>query len=66
MDNYDRSKGQQLMVLFLLGCLLFNYPVLLLFSRDGLVWGIPILYVFVFLSWAALVGLMALIIEVRK
>ena len=66
MDNYDRSKGQQLMVLFLLGCLLFNYPVLLLFSQDGLVWGIPVLYVFVFLSWAALVGLMALIIEARK
>ena len=61
--NKIHLKGQQLIALFLVGCLLFNYPLLALFSRDGLVWGIPMLYVYIFIAWAALVGLMAIVIE---
>jgi hypothetical protein len=56
-------KGQRLAALFLVGCLLFNYPLLSLFSRDGLVWGIPLLYVYIFITWALLIGLMAVVIE---
>ena len=59
-------KGQRLVALFLLGCLLFNYPLLNLFSRDGEVFGIPLLYVFVFGVWAAFIGLMALIVQMRE
>lgn len=66
MDRYYRSKGQKLTALFFVGCLLFNYPVLHIFSRNGFVWGIPILYVYVFASWAALIGLIAVVIEARK
>lgn len=58
-----KLKGHQLIALFLLGCLLFNYPLLALFSRDGLVEGIPLLYVYIFTTWAVLVGLLAVIIE---
>ncbi|GIK38830.1 MAG: hypothetical protein BroJett011_26630 [Chloroflexota bacterium] len=58
-----KVKGQQLIALFLVGCLLFNYPLLALFSQDGLVGGIPLLYVFIFITWAVLIGLLAVIIE---
>ena len=51
--------------MFLLGVLLFNYPLLQLFARDGLVFGIPLLYCYVFCAWAALIGLMALVVERR-
>lgn len=58
-------KGQRLVALFLLGCLLFNYPLLNLFARDGEVFGVPLLYVYVFSVWALLIGLMALVVETR-
>ncbi|HXV99463.1 MAG TPA: hypothetical protein VEC93_13655 [Anaerolineae bacterium] len=61
--NERNLKGQRLAALFLVGCLLFNYPLLSLFSQDGMVWGIPILYVYIFLAWAALIGLMVIVIE---
>jgi len=58
-------KGQRLVALFLLGWLLFNYPVLSLFANDTRIWGIPLVYVYLFIAWAALIGAMALIIERR-
>lgn len=61
--NKIQLTGQQLVVLFLLGCLLFNYPLLSIFSREGLIWGIPILYVYIFIAWAGLIALMAIVIE---
>ena len=63
--NPPSLKGQRLAALFLLGVLLFNYPLLQLFARDGLVWGVPLLYCYVFCAWAALIGLMALVVERR-
>ena len=59
----SRMTGQRLAALFLLGCVLFNHPVLPLFSRPGHVAGIPLLYAYVFGAWLLLVALMALVIE---
>ena len=59
------QRGQRLAALFLLGCLLFNYPLLQLFARDGTVFGMPLLYCYVFGVWAALIGLIALVVERR-
>ena len=59
-------KGQRLAALFLLGCLLFNYPLLSLFASPGHILGIPLLYAYVFLAWALFIGLMALIVEKRN
>jgi len=57
--------GQRLIALFLLGCLLFNYPLLYLFSFEQRLFGVPLLYVYVFAAWAALIALTALVIERR-
>lgn len=56
-------KGQRLVALFLLGCLLLNYPLLNLFSGQGEIFGVPVLYVYLFAVWALLIGLMALVVE---
>jgi hypothetical protein len=61
--NKNQQRGQRLVALFFLGCLLFNYPLLYLFSRENTLWGVPILYIYVFTACAALIGLMALVIE---
>jgi hypothetical protein len=58
-----RRKGERLVALALLGFLLFNYPLLSLFSTDGSVVGVPLLYAYLFVSWALLIGLMALVVR---
>ena len=64
--NQAGEKGQRLAALFLLGALLFNFPILQLFARDGTVLGVPLLYCYVFCAWAALIGLMAWVVEHRS
>jgi len=56
-------KGPRLVALFLLGFLLFNYPLLPLFSGPSELLGVPLLYAYVFAVWALLIGLMALVVE---
>ena len=56
-------KGPRLVAVFLLGRLLFNYPLLALFNRPTETSGIPLLYVYIFVAWMLLIGLLALIIE---
>ena len=56
-------RGQRLIFLFVLGMVLFNFPVLALFNVPGTLLGIPVLYVYLFSAWAALIGLMYLVIE---
>ena len=65
MPEHDR-KGQRLIALFVLGCLLFNYPVLSLFNVAAEAFGVPVLYAYIFVAWALLVALMALVVEKRR
>ena len=58
--------GQRLIALFLLGCLLFNYPLLSLPPGHTRMLGIPLLYVYVFVVWMLFILLMALVIERRR
>ena len=53
MQEHDR-RGQRLIALFILGCLLFNYPVLSLFNVAALFFGVPVLYAYIFAAWAIL------------
>ena len=62
MSDFE-SKGQRFVALCMLGLLLFNYPVLALFNVHGSIFGVPILYAYVFAAWAALIGLMARVAE---
>lgn len=57
------TTGQRLAAIFMMGCVLLNYPILSLFSRPEDVAGIPLLYIYVFAAWSLLVGLLALVVE---
>ena len=57
--------NQWLVSVFLLGCLLFTFPLLSLFDHRETVIGIPILYGYLFVAWMLLIVLMALVIERR-
>ena len=64
MGEHD-VRGQRLVALCLLGLLLFNYPLLAVFNVPRMLFGVPVLYAYFFGAWAALIGLMALVIERR-
>lgn len=58
-------KGQRLVALFLFGALFLDYPVFSLFAGNGTIFGVPVLYAYVFFVWAALIALMAFIVGRR-
>jgi hypothetical protein len=57
----DKINGRRLVGLFLLGILLFNFPLLTLFNRPALALGIPVLYLYLFAAWSLLILLMRII-----
>jgi hypothetical protein len=60
--NHGR-RSERLVALALLGLLLFDYPVLSLFSSEGRVLGIPLLYAYLFAAWTTVIALIALIVR---
>ena len=61
--NKPYIKPQRLAALFAPGAVLYNYPLLALFNRAGMVAGVPLLYLYVFLAGALLITLLALVVE---
>jgi len=55
--------GQRLAAVFLIGAVLLNYPILSLFDRPTEVFGVPLLFLYVFAAWAGIIAVMAWIIE---
>ncbi len=62
----SRLTTQRLAAIFLLGCLLFNYPMLALFNKSADVLGFPVLYAYVFGVWLGFIVLIAFIVERRQ
>lgn len=56
-------SGARLACVFLLGCLLFAFPLIALFNVSGRVLGIPVLYAYLFAAWGLLIALVALLME---
>ncbi len=62
----DSRKTARLTALFLLGWMLFNYPILSLFSLNRLVFGIPPLYLYIFSVWVFMILAVALITRIKE
>jgi len=56
-------RGQRLIALACLGALLLNYPLLSIFNSPRTVWGVPLLYAYLFIIWALLISLLAVVVE---
>ncbi|KPJ99356.1 MAG: hypothetical protein AMJ60_05310 [Desulfobacterales bacterium SG8_35] len=61
-----RRKIQRLLVLFTFGCLALNYPILGLFSQAALWYGIPVLYLYLFVTWVLFIVFIAIVTEMKK
>jgi len=57
------GRGPRMVALCMLGVVLFNFPILALFNAPAMLFGVPLLYVYMFAAWAALIVLMALVAE---
>ncbi|MBK6471701.1 MAG: hypothetical protein IPF94_13540 [Betaproteobacteria bacterium] len=54
---------QRLTGLFVLGLLLFNFPLLALWDRDATVLGLPLFPLALFIVWALLIAALAWLME---
>ena len=59
----DRA-GERLGLLFLLGILLLNFPILAIFHQPQTLLGIPVLYLYLFGVWTA--GIVAVIVMAHR
>ena len=55
----DRLKGARLTAAAVLTLLLFNFPFLAVFDLDTLVWGVPVLWAYLFVVWGAVIAFVA-------
>ncbi len=51
------AAGERTLALFLLGLLLFNPPLLSLFSKDRFLAEVPLLYLYLFVAWGVFIAL---------
>ena len=61
--NTRQRRKEYLTILFIAGVLALNYPLLSLFSHLLLSFGIPLLFLYLFLSWLAIIVAIAVIME---
>ena len=59
----DKGKEPRFVALCVLGIVLFNFPVLAIFNVGGSVFGIPVLYAYIFAAWALVSALMCWLAE---
>ena len=58
-DHAESRRSHRLLFLTVLFGALLNFPLLAVFDHDGRVGGVPVLYLYMLLTWALLVGLTA-------
>lgn len=55
--------NERLTALFILAVLLFTPPFLGIFNSPARIWGVPVLYLYLFVAWALIIALIALAVE---
>jgi hypothetical protein len=61
----DRLRHPRLVAVAALGLLLFDYPILAVFDVDGRVLGVPVVWAYLFTSWAVVIALVAWVVAER-
>ena len=62
----SQRRAHRMIALCMLGCVLFNFPVLALFNVPSTLLGVPVLYAYIFIAWTLLIALMAWVAEQRE
>jgi uncharacterized membrane protein len=59
----ENKKSKRLVALFLFGFVLLNYPILSLLNINISVFGLPLVYIYIFSIWGFLIFLSALVMS---
>ena len=62
----ENKKNKRLVALFLFGLVLLNYPILSLLNINITVFGLPLVYIYIFGIWSFLIFLSALVMSRPK
>lgn len=54
----ERLMNEKLVFFSAIFCVLLLYPVLSIFNRSSLIWGIPILYLYLFVAWIFIIAVL--------
>ena len=65
MDSPGRT-GERAVVLFLVALIAFNPPLLSIFASEALVFGVPLLYLYLFCFWGLVILLIGLNVFVAE
>ncbi len=60
---HSSRQHSRLILLFIVGIIALNYPILALFSKPTKWFGIPILYLYFFAFWSFFITAMAIFLE---
>jgi hypothetical protein len=60
MTMAEKPRGAHLVGAGALGLLLFGYPLVAVFDVPSTVFGVPVLWAYLFVAWAVVVALVAL------
>ncbi|MFO1372822.1 MAG: hypothetical protein U1F42_10675 [Candidatus Competibacteraceae bacterium] len=58
-----QQSKEYIVILFVVGALALNYPVLGLFDRAWMPFGIPLLYLYIYLIWLVIIILLVMVVE---
>jgi hypothetical protein len=58
-----QQSKEALIILFVIGALILNYPFLHLFDRPWTLFGIPLLYLYLYMVWFVMIVLLIVIVE---
>ena len=61
--NRPGARAARLACVFLLGVCLFTYPMLAIFNVNGTVFGVPLLYAYLFGAWGLVIILAAAVLR---
>ena len=62
----ENKKSKRLVALFLFGFVLLNYPILSLLNINITIFGLPLVYIYIFGVWGLLIFLSALVMSRSK
>lgn len=61
-----KRKGERLISLLIVGIILLNFPLLSVFSNTYLFLGFPVLFLYLFIIWGLIIGVMAIVFHDRS
>lgn len=60
------DQNSKLVGLFFGALIIFTFPMIQIFGKEGFVFGVPVLYVYIFVVWLAVILLIRQIFKKKK